>query len=1375
VRSHSKTGLLGTKGLILLVLFSACLSWGGHAQKSNPSFSTFSTANGLSQNDVRSIFQDQDGFIWVGTYGGLNRFDGYEFKIYTHEIGKATSLSSNLIGDIDQDESGNIWVATDDQGINMLDIDTEQFLSIRNQPGFPDQIISNHVLCIEIDKDQNVWAGSESGINLIKYNQETKKVTVRQFRDIQQATPRINDIYEDRHQNIWLGTPTGLTRCIKSGNDQYEFIKYGFNELIRSFNENDTALLIQTNRHLYALPFDQASNSNPKVYEIGENFVAYNIAISQDGKIWGTTHSGLNIIDKSSKASVSKIDQGLSSIYCESIFRDRTGMIWIGTNGGGLNLYNPYQKSFTQFYDQPAYQPLLANKIRAIKEDSDQNIWVGVEGSGLFMIDTKSGFLPSKTFKVNEVDNLVYAIEEVHIGGKKQLWAGTSLPSRVAIIDLNTYHQTEIEPVDDIKVETEGAVFSILQDSEKQVWLGTYNKGLYRFNFNEKGQVNHQSHFTFQDWDGTSISSNIVRSIIEDDAGNLWIGTDKGVNKISEDEKAVENPNFIKYQHRPNDETSLSYDYVLPIHASRDGTIWIGTMGGGLNKLIKGTSSGNDHFERIGVKDGLQDNTVKSIEEDVHGNLWLGTNRGLTKLNPKSMEVISYGLNDGVQDLEFGEIASTTRSNGEMLFGGVKGFNLFHPDQIVPDTTTPAIGFTEFRVLNKTVQPGELINDRVLLSAALNKTSEIALKHIESSFSILFSSLHYAAPEQNEYQYLLEGFDESWITVPASNRIARYTNLSPGAYTFRIRASNSNGYWSSQSRSINIIIHPPFWQTPYAIVLYIFLFLVGLWFFRKYTLISYSLKNQFQLEHLEKEKLEEVSQLKLKFFTNISHEFRTPLTLILGLTEKLKSNAANGPEKDSYYSKIHRNAHVLLNLVNQLLDFRKVEQGKMAVKVSKGNIGEYIKSLCDNFIDLANRKQIDFQYEQEETIHGYLDRDILERIMFNLLSNAFKFTDESGEIHVMLEKENDHLHLEVRDSGIGMSQEVRDNLFERFSHTFIKREHGSGIGLSYTKGLIDLYQGTIEFSSVEGVGTTFVVKLPYLGHQFDNLVENLSDQAPEEKRQKEVDWILDESNGSNHDHGKAELHDHTVLIVEDNEDILFYLNEHFKSKYNIVQAKNGRQALEICLKQDIQIVISDIMMPEMDGLEFCEKLKSDDRINHIPIILLTAKRSQDSKLEGYEKGADAYISKPFNIEELDTRLATLLASRQKLLEKLQTKMDLSPSEIQVTSLDERFLKKVMGYIEENISLSELTIEMIAREVGMSQLHLNKKLKVLVGQTANAFVRNIRLKRAAQLLSKNQYAVNEVMYEVGFMDAKYFRSCFKKEFGTTPSEYQKEKV
>ncbi len=680
------------------------------------------------------------------------------------------------------------------------------------------------------------------------------------------------------------------------------------------------------------------------------------------------------------------------------------------------------------------------------------------------------------------------------------------------------------------------------------------------------------------------------------------------------------------------------------------------------------------------------------------------------------------------------------------------------------------------QICNRSVATGKAINGRVILKNNLNNIQKLDLKHNENSFSFEFAALHYASPEKNKYAYLLEGFDEEWIFTTAQNRIARYTNLSPGDYTLHVKASNSDGIWIDTPLSLNINIAQPMWLTYPALMIYAILSVAGLWFFRKYTLITNIRKNQLLIEHLEKEKIEELSQLKLRFFTNVSHEFRTPLTLIMGLIERLKDplQSATRDERNRYYDKIHRNSQVLLNLVNQLLDFRKVEQGKHTIRVIEGNIGQYIQNLCDNFNELARKKKIDYTFICENELEGWYDRDIVERVMFNLLSNAFKFTNEEGEITVSLEKDenSDLLRLEVSDNGIGMSKKVQDHMFERFSDAYVKREHGSGIGLSYTKGLIELYHGGITFRSKPNIGTTFSLTFPYRKEAFAN-DEIVDDKEESTEATKDVNWVLESENSElDHLEKSAGKKEHTILLVEDNRDILFYLHEHFKKVYDIAIAYEGKEALEVCLKSNIDLVISDVMMPGMDGLTFCEKLKNDDRINHIPVILLTAKKSLDNKVTGYEKGADAYISKPFDMHELEARMESLIISRKKLLSKIRKNIDISPSEVEVTSLDEKFLKRVITYIEENIGISEFTVEMLARECGMSQLHLNKKLKIIVGQTANAFIRTMRLKRAAQLLAKNRYSVNEVMYEVGFIDAKYFRTCFKKEFGMTPSDYQR---
>ncbi|RED96020.1 hybrid sensor histidine kinase/response regulator transcription factor [Marinoscillum furvescens] len=1346
-------------------------------------FDIYSTKNGLSQNDVRCLFQDSYGFIWIGTHGGLNRFDGYSFKTYQKNIDDPTSLPSNLISSLAEDQHGNLWIATDDQGIVIMDRQTESFQQLRHEPADPNTITNNHVITLFIDSKGIVWAGTSTGLNRIEYDHHSKSAKVQRLTADKNNPNSIshNHIYhlfEDKFGNVWVGTINGLNRYISTDDTNHQFLSYrvGTSNNIRHITSNDTSLLIATTLNVLALPFSQINTNTPDLKVIvSQPFLE--IISDQHQNLWGINNTGVSLhyVQNGQMKDHQFVNswadpKSLSKNIATAIIEDRSGLIWIGTNGGGLNLYNPDRKNFKHYHKNVSPGSLSYNKIRGIEEDPQGNLWIGTEGGGLNFLpaarknEFESGF---KQIDINRgTGNFVFSLESTKQG---YLLAGAGYPASLYVLDANHTNTPKIVETFNAK----GNVFSILQDSDDNIWLGTYSNGLYRMTQDNNGHITVSAHFTHEPEDYSSLSSNVVRSIGEDRDGNLWIGTDEGLNKITRQERTKDTPNIIRYK-QGDHEKSISYDYILPIFISSTGDIWIGTLGGGLNKLIPGTTPNNDRFEHITTSDGLPNNVVKSIQEDDQGNLWLGTNKGLSKYNPKTQQITNYGISDGLQDMEFSEIASHRLSSGELIFGGVDGFNVFDPQDIIPDTSEVNVVFTELQILNRTINTGEEINGRIILSSDLNRTQTLELFHNENSFSVKFAALHYAAPEKNKYAYKLEGFDKEWIYTSAQNRIAKYTNLAPGTYTLLVKASNSDDYWTEDPIRLQVQIAPPFWRTHLAMISYIILIVTALWFFRKYTLITNSRKNQLVIEHLEREKIEELSQLKLRFFTNVSHEFRTPLTLILGLIERLKNTASklDETERQKYYDKIHRNSQVLLNLINQLLDFRKVEQGKMKVKVQHGDIGTYIHGLCENFNELARKKNIDFQFICEEPISGYHDKDIIERITFNLLSNAFKFTNEEGEITVSLEAVGDALKMQVVDTGIGMSKEVQDHLFDRFSHTFVKREHGSGIGLSYTKGLVELYHGEIQCESAPDRGTTFSITFPFKKEAFSQDII-LDDQDQDANTTRDVDWLIENTSTqvreSQVDPSGQKA---TVLLVEDNEDILFYLEEHFKDRYIIHKANEGQGALNICLDKHVDLVVSDVMMPGMDGLEFCEKLKEDDRINHIPVILLTAKRSPDNKVKGYEKGADAYIPKPFDMNELETRMEALISGRQKILSKLRKNIELKPSEVKVTSLDEKFLKRVLSYIEENIGMTEFTVEMLAHECGMSQLHLNKKLKVLVGQTANAFIRSIRLKRAAQLLSKNRYSVNEVMYEVGFIDAKYFRTCFKKEFGTTPSDYQK---
>ncbi len=1358
-------------------------------------FDIYTTKNGLTQNDVRSIFQDSDGFIWIGTHGGLNRFDGYDFKTYKKEVNDKGSIPSNLIASITEDKNGNLWIGTDDEGIAVLKKGSESFISIKNDKKNPHRLTGNRVITMLVDNNNAVWIGTTEGLNKIVFDSKANTFDIEHFIAEKDNPNSLSDnhigtLFEDEWGNLWIGTNKGLNRYLNRGDDSnHQFLSYQSDifRYVRAITVNDSSLLIASSSRLLSLPIEHINRNNPE-FRMLKKAAYYDMIIDKAGNIWGINDKGIDVNYMSDgKLATHRFKNNwtdlhsLSKDIVTSIMEDRSGILWVGTNGGGLNSYNPNRKDFLHFRRNNNQTSLSYNKIRAVKEDHKGNLWIGTEGGGLNLLpqghnnDYGKGF---EHFSVNKAviggGNYVYSLEIANINGKHKLFIGTGHGSNLEVMDLSDFDNLKKETLSVIRPE--GPVFALHYDSEGTLWAGTYLKGLFRIRFDKKGNVANSTRFFKEKDKEKGISSNVIRSINEDKYGNIWIGTDEGVNKLTLQERKKDDPKFIKYIHDAEDPTSISYDYILPIFISSKGDVWIGTLGGGMNKVVPGKTPEDDRFDRVDAGDGLSDNVVKSIEEDEEGFLWISTNRGLSKFDPKTKKTTNYGISDGLQDEEFGELASTKKANGELVFGGVNGANVFLPKTIMTDTSKVSIVFTDLQVLNRDIHPGDTVNRRVLLTSNLNTISKLELLPTENSFSINFSGLHYSSPEKNKYAYKLDGFDEEWIYTKAQNRIAKYTNLSPGKYILMVKASNSDGIWNEEPIQLEIEIRNPLWLTKTALFIYAIIVLLGLWFFRKYTLITNSRKSQLVIEHLEREKTEELSQLKLKFFTNVSHEFRTPLTLISGLIDQLRNPQRDSTEAErhTYYDKIHRNAQVLLNLVNQLLDFRKVEQGMHTVKVSFGNIGSYIQMLTENFNELARKKRIDFTFICKEDITGYYDADIIERIIFNLLSNAFKFTNEEGEVIVSLDfrPEQENLTLEVRDNGIGMSADVKKHLFDRFSHTYVKREHGSGIGLSYTKGLVELYHGTIDFESEEHIGTSFLLKLPYKKEAF---VEDviLDEQEGREEPLKDVDWLLESNHNPLKPIGdKSTDREYTLLLVEDNKDILFYLGEQFRDRYNIKTASEGCEALDICLNSHIDLVVSDVMMPGMDGLDFCEALKDDDRINHIPVILLTAKKTSDAKLTGYEKGADAYISKPFDMQELETRIVGLIASRKKLQNKIRTNIDLSPSNVEVTTLDERFLKNVLSYIEKHMDRTDFTVEMLARECGMSQLHLNKKLKVLVGQTANVFIRRMRLKRAAQLLEKNRYSINEVMYEVGFADAKYFRSCFKKEFEMTPSDYQK---
>lgn len=1365
---------------VLLNLVFIALSFASFSQ--NYVFEKITTRDGLSQNDVNDIYQDRDGFLWISTHDGLDRYDGYQFKTFRADADNPNSISGNLVYNIVEDLDGNLWIAVSGKGLCKFNLKTEQFTSFKNTPDHPDVLSSNDVTCMMASKDGSVWAGSHNGINIIKPENGNYSITKIEIPGINLTG--INDIDEDALGRKWVCTRQGLF-IFQSGNiNEPPVIINGWQAYSTLCIAGDE-IFTSSYRGTFKLTFNWDDLSNFKSKRLN-NIKATKILADKSGNLFLGSNRGLYVVERNKPESdvfkeplhfVEGLEgNNISNNNIRSLCEDKSGIIWIGTTGGGLNKYNPKKKKFRHFTETREKGSLSGRKIRTIYEDTNYNLWIGTMGAGLnFLPNSKvrnyhSGF---KVIDLNDnfLQNDIYSIIDDSKQNKPGIIAGigyTSVLFRISCAH-NVLKREPLGILDSIKTIT----FSMLKDRNGNLWFGTYGTtGLYKLI-----RDNGSERFLNYHADGTknSLPSNRIRSLLEDDKGNIWIGTSDGLCLLTPEEQRKKKPLFKIFKNEPGNPSSISFNYILPVFQSKNGTIWVGTLGGGLNKMIYSSNPDSIKFERFTTQNGLPSNAIKGILEDDSGFLWISSNKGLTRFSLKDKSIINYGISDGLQDFEFSELACCKLHDGEMLFGGVNGVTAFFPDEISKDLSVPKVGLTDFQILNSSVKVGQKIHGRVLLKDGINHTKEVNLKYSENSFSIYFSCLQFSSPSRNRFKYILEGFDKDWVSTNADDRIAKYTNLPPGKYTFKLLASTGDGVWTPKPKMVYINIKAPWWRSRSAMVAYVLFFLSVVVFFQRYSFIRIKQKNELLMEHFEKEKIQELSQMKLRFFTNISHEFRTPLALIVGPLEKLMRHGAELSKEKilENYALMHRNASILLSLINQLVDFRKFEQGKMKLRTSNSNVILFLKNIFASFEQLAEDKKIDYQFTcSDDKLELWFDSYLLERIMYNLLSNAFKFTNEGGTIELKVTENTEQVIIQVIDSGVGIPKDMQKNIFHRFyqADRIENRKVGStGIGLSFTKGLIEMHHGKIDFESEENKGTTFTIKFRKGSSHFaEEEIKNDSDgwdggardvalPSPVEKAKKDKDKAQDRLK-------------YNLLFIDDNFELRQFVKDSLSYKYNVMLAENGKDGLDKVHKANPDIIVSDIMMPIMDGLEFCETLKNDLPICHIPLILLTAKSSLENRVESYKCGADAYISKPFDMEMLDVRIQNLIESRKKLKERFRTATTITPSEVTTTKTDELLFEKIMTIVEKNMSNGEFRIKDLASECGLTQPSLNKKIKAFTGLTASLFIRTIRLKRAAQLLATGNYFVSDVTYEVGFTDLKYFRKCFINEFGMTPSEY-----
>jgi signal transduction histidine kinase/ligand-binding sensor domain-containing protein/DNA-binding response OmpR family regulator len=1340
--------------------------------------------NGLSNNEIRAIVKDQQGFMWIGTAQGLNRYNGESFKTFLHDFNDSTSIPFNGIEYLFEDFDGRLWIRSYAE-FSIYDPVLERFSAPgKNYRETSIPVAGLHSLFT--DSKKNTWLVN-ANYGLYKYNPSSQTVDSIQFVskvDRPDYDNSLSDIAEDSAHMIWIISRAGKLLQINPETQQTEQTFFLGDEVLNE--HNNFRLFIDSDNDIWiyspGLPygvffFDHQTKKISKYtqssspFKLSANLVS-SVIEDDNGAIWiGTDHGGINILNKHNKTitALQNNNQNTFGIAQNSItclYRDNENIIWAGTYKKGLSYYHKNLIPFNHYrYSAEVPNSLPYNDVNCFVEDNRGNLWIGTNGGGLIYFNRSKNTFKSYLHDANNPNSIsANVIVALHIDSKGTLWAGTYQGG------LNRFNGTTFKHYlhnpDNPASLSDNRVWSVFEDSKQNLWIGTLNGGLNLFNRAEETFIQYTTN------EVNSVNSNFIMSIMEDSEQNLWLGTSNGLDVLNLNTKR-----FTYYNADTKTPGQLSDNNANDIHEDQRGLIWAATAQG-LNVLNKTQGT----FKVFTEAHGLANSNIKTIQEDEYGNLWIATLKGISKISIENyshqlpianleVDIENFGLHDGLQGNEFNQKAAYRTRSGELIFGGANGFNLFHPEDIVVQTPNEKIVLTNFKVFNQNIEVNKPFHKRIILDKSITYSRQITLKHKENVFSVEFAAIGYFHPEKNNFQYQLSGFNNQWMEVNRGMHELTFTNLNPGDYQLRIRVSNDNSNWREMNPPLSIKILPPFWETGYAYLLYFLLIAALLFITWKILAERQRLKFEAEQEHREAERIHQVDTLKTRFFTNISHEFRTPLSLIIAPIDKLIESSKNDDDR-KHLILIQRNARRLMAMVNQLLDFRKMELQKIKVKKDWGEIIGFIHEISASFQDLMESKNIAFQFSSShKSLYTYFDQDKTDKIVTNLLSNACKFTKNGGKINVAIElnssAEKPVLTIKVSDTGIGIAPEQQMQIFNRFYQTDNSEteiNQGSGIGLSMVKEYLTLLGGDVNVDSQLNEGSTFTVEIPVELFTDEEIAANKQLETTEHKTYKQHTSAATDKTPA-FDRAKK-----TLAIVEDSSDLRFYLKENFKHTYNIIEAENGAEAWANFEKQLPDIVISDVMMPQMNGVELCAKIKSNRKTRHIPVVLLTAKTDSAPAVEGYKSGADAYLTKPFDFKVLQSRIENLLRSREQLRVSYQSITGLNPEKITIDSEDEKFIKKALKIVETNLAEASFTVEDFGAEMGMSRVSLYKKLLALTDRTPIEFIRVIRLKQAAHLLETSQLSVAEVAYRVGFNNPRYFSKYFSQEYEMLPSEY-----
>lgn len=1351
---------IGAAVLVFLQVFTA---W---CQVEELKFKHYNAVNEIPQSSVITIAQGKNRLMWFGTRDGLYKYDGVSFSSFRHKASDTASISNNDILDLVVDQSGDIWIGTR-RGLNKYNPKKgifQRYLVDKDSS----EIFNKEVRAVEIDSLGNVWIGTASGlIVLTKKNKDVSEL-VSEGNSQEIADIYVNDILTDSRGLVWVASAQGLFVGEPNSSNLSNFNQFplankiglSMNLTIQALEEdvdgnlwigtqNSGVLNVSPNGSILKILNE---NSSPSI----TNNNIRSIELALDGSLWIGTFDGINRLKNGKIEQVKNNPEDPSSLSVnkvKSIYSASDGTVWVGTYYGGLNMWHPANFNFFSYFHNSSTEGIGHSVISSIIEN-EKSIFFGTEGGGLSILDKKN-----QTFQYVKTSNSPLCsdnIKSIKWKNQNQIWINT-FDAGTCLWDVSENKvDSNFQTLDTI------SIYDVIQLGETGWLFASFGEGLIYYD--EK----RDSITRVMKSEANGLSHDQVRSLLKDRNEGIWVATQKGLNYIENFDLEAVNQ---KVKHFFYDKESGEGEDVLLMYQSKDNRLWVSTRESGLY-VSDGAS-----FKSVDVFTESKESSriIHAIREDKLGHYWMSSNNGIVRYDGESGSVKLFTLSDGIASTVYNDQAALYADNGYMYFGSPNGVTFFNPSEIIENRKQVSVILTGLRVNNNVILPRDSTG---ILKSNLMFLKKIRLDYDQSNFSFDLAMLSYVHADKNQYKFRLVGIEDGW-QVSSTPRVS-YNIQKSGKYIFEVAGANNDGFWSDQITQLIVIVNPAPWRTAWAFILYGVFICVALFFLYRIIKSKAQLKYELNLEQRLNQEKEQINLFKLQFFTNISHEFRTPLTLILGSLESMLLDFKGSNSIYKQLKVMQQSAGQLIKLINQLMDFRKIENNQMKLEAAQGNIVQMVKEVFLSFQNYAYNGSYRYEFNStDEDIQVYFDRYKLERILYNLISNAFKFTKPGGQVKIIIVKNVEAVRIKVADSGQGISSEDQIHIFERFyqgAGQGINNElsKGTGIGLALAKGMVELHKGSLDLDSEIDIGSTFTIVLPlgkehlesseiFVGFKNSDAIENYTINDEFNDSEKVINKIL--ANSHNEEAKK-------ILVVEDNENIRGLIVSILSEHYRIFEAENGKIGLEKALREQPDLIISDIMMPEMDGIELCTQIKSNIRLSHIPFILLTARTSLIFKYEGLESGADEYINKPFDIKELKLKVRNHIRLIEHFKSKFSSNDELNPSELTISSIDEKLLEQALQIVEDHIENEFFDVPLFCTELGVSRSMLFRKIKAWTNLTPNDFILTIRMKRAANLIEQNKIKIAQVGYKVGFKSPKYFSQRFQKFHGCTPTEFSK---